>query len=120
LLGVLSSLTELLSLLVLEFLENITHTEPMEDNIKWDDDEPAVEGAVPPFGPAYGQSAFRPQPVDPEVEDLQDSVVSYPGEDKNAQGGKKTPGARRSVGAFLFWPSSQSLTPVAAARFPRR
>ena len=102
----------LLSLIVLEFLENITHTEPIEDNIKWDDDEPAVGGAVAPFGPAYGQSAFHPPPVDPEVEELQGSVVSYPGEDKNAPGSKKTPGARRSVSALLFWQASQCLTPL--------
>ena len=110
----------LLSLLVLEFLENITHTEPIEDNIKWDDDEPAVGGAVAPFGPAYGQSAFHPPPIDPEVEDLQGSVVSYPGEDKNAPGSKKTPGARRSVSTLLLWQTSQCLTHLAAARFPRR
>ena len=96
---------------MLEFLENITPTEPIEDNIKWDDDELAVEGAVAPFSPAYGQSAFHPQPIDPEVEDLQGSVVSYPGEDRNAHGGKRTPGARRSVSVLLLWRAIQSLTP---------
>jgi len=99
----LSWLTELVSFLVLEFLENITPTEPMEDNIKWDDDEPAVGGVMASFGPAYDQSAFHPPPPDPDVEDLQGSVVSYPGEEKNAHGGKRTPGARRSVSAHLLW-----------------
>ena len=84
----------------------------MEDNIKWDDDEPPVEGTVAPFGPAYGQSAFHPPPIDPEVEDLQGSVVSYPAEDKNAHGSKRTPGARRSVSALLLWQANQSLTPL--------
>jgi hypothetical protein len=86
---------------VLEFLENITPTEPMEDHIKWDDDEPAVGGVVASFGPAYGQHAFQPPPLEPEAEDLQDSVVSYP-EDKNVHGGKRTPGTRKSVSSRLL------------------
>ena len=98
---------------MLEFLENITHTEPMEDNIKWDDDEPAVKGVVAAFGPAYGPP-LDAQPLDPEVEDLQGSVVSYP-EDRNAHGGKRTPGARRSVSPCLFWHTTQCLTPLLAA-----
>ena len=81
----------------------MTPTEPVEADIKWDDDEPAVKGVVADFGPAYGQREFDAQPLDPDVEDLQGSVVSYPGEDKNAPGGKRTPGARRSVSAGLFY-----------------
>ena len=95
---------------MLEFLENITHTEPVEDSIKWDDDEPAVGGVVASFGPAYGHTPFGTQPLDPEVEDLHESVVSYPGEDKNVHGGKKTPVARRSVSVRLLWGADQSLT----------
>jgi len=117
----LCSLTDLSSFPVLEFLENITPTEPMEDHINWDDDEPAAKGVVASFGHGYGQATFNAQPLDPEVEDLQDSVVSYPGEDKNAPTGKRTPGAHRSVSACLPSLVSQpKFDALAAARFPRR